>query len=136
VWFLQSEMSNSSQVTDQTEASRLRDRAKQRITLIKDDDESPVSRPQPIPTTDPSNDSEGRLFDGENTPQNIATYGFGLGMLAGCSVAFAATGVIYPQMWLFLMCLAIFHFLEYLATALFNGPKLSLDCKWIKHRRN
>ncbi|KAH8553350.1 Isoprenylcysteine carboxyl methyltransferase family-domain-containing protein [Umbelopsis sp. PMI_123] len=36
-------------------------------------------------------------------------------------------------MWLFLMCLAIFHFLEYLATALFNGPKLNLDSFLINH---
>jgi hypothetical protein len=62
-------MSSSSQVPEQTEASRLQDRAKQRIKLISDEeDESPVSRPQPIPTTDTSNHSEGKLFDGENTP--------------------------------------------------------------------
>jgi hypothetical protein len=127
--FLPVEMSRSDQVTEQAEASRLQTRVKHRISLLNDDDdESPISRPQAIPTKDPIKDSEGKLFDGENTPQNIATYGFGLGILAGCSVAFAITGVAYPQMWLFLMCLAIFHFLEYLATALFNGPKLNLDC--------
>lgn len=95
-------------------------------------DSSPVGRPQPIHTfVDPS---EGKLFDGENTPQNIATYGFGLGLLAGLSVVLAITGHGYCQMWLFLMGLAVFHFLEYLATALYNGPKLSLDCKWINHK--
>jgi protein-S-isoprenylcysteine O-methyltransferase len=92
-------------------------------------DDVPISRPQAAFTL--SNSGEGKLFDGENTPQNIVTYGFGLGALAGMSVALVMTGALYGQMWMFLMCLAIFHFLEYLATALFNAPKVSLDCKII-----
>lgn len=114
------------------ETTHLKNREAHRISLFEDD--SPISRPQPIPSPDSVNGNEkGKLFDGENTPQNIATYGFGLGILAGFSVALAATGATYSQMWLFLVCLAVFHFLEYLATALFNAPKLSLDCKWIKN---
>jgi protein-S-isoprenylcysteine O-methyltransferase len=114
------------------ETTHLQNREAQRISLFQDD--SAISRPQPIPSADSVDGHEkGKLFDGENTPQNIATYGFGLGILAGFSVALAATGATYSQMWLFLVCLAVFHFLEYLATALFNAPKLSLDCKWIKN---
>ncbi|CAM0136024.1 unnamed protein product [Umbelopsis sp. WA50703] len=92
---------------------------------------SPISRPQPVFTS--ADPSEGKLFDGENTPQNIATYGFGLGLLAGLSGALAIIGYGYGQIWMFLSGLAVFHFLEYLATALFNGPKLSLDSFLINH---
>ncbi|KAI8967818.1 Isoprenylcysteine carboxyl methyltransferase family-domain-containing protein [Mycotypha africana] len=38
-----------------------------------------------------------------------------------------------PQFGLFLAFLALFHFLEYLATALFNADKLSLDSYLINH---
>lgn len=74
-----------------------------------------------------------RLFDGENTPQNISTYGFLLGIACGGGLVFAflsnSSTWHVPQFGLFLAALALFHFLEYLATALFNPDKLTLDCK-------
>ncbi|OBZ82331.1 Protein-S-isoprenylcysteine O-methyltransferase [Choanephora cucurbitarum] len=89
----------------------------------------------PIQHIDRSNiKDEIRLFDGENTPQNIAVYGFLLGMLccAGFMFAILASTAI-PQFGLFLSALALFHFLEYLATALFNADKLTLDSYLINH---
>jgi protein-S-isoprenylcysteine O-methyltransferase len=75
--------------------------------------------------------SHGRLLDGENTPQNIALYGFVLGMICGGGLIYGliSDATWPPQMAYFLCALALFHFLEYLATALFNPDKLSLDCK-------
>ena len=74
-----------------------------------------------------------RLFDGENTPQNISSYGFLLGIACGGGLVFAFlsnnSSWQVPQFGLFLTALAFFHFLEYLATALFNPDKLTLDCK-------
>lgn len=73
-----------------------------------------------------------RLFDGENTPQNISTYGFLLGLVCGGGLLFAVLcdpSRQPPQFGIFLAALALFHFLEYLATALFNPDKLTLDCK-------
>ena len=73
-----------------------------------------------------------RLFDGENSPQNIAVYGFGLGALFGASVILATmVGTSIPQFWLFLAALGVFHSLEYIAIALFNPTKLKLDCKFL-----
>lgn len=71
-----------------------------------------------------------RLFDGTNSPQNIATYGFLLGIVGGGGLMFALLSGSTPQFGYFLAALALFHFLEYLATALFNPHKLSLDCKF------
>lgn len=75
-----------------------------------------------------------RLFDGENTPQNISSYGFLLGIVCGGGLVFAfmsnSSTWHVPQFGLFLTALALFHFLEYLATALFNPDKLTLDCKY------
>ncbi|KAI8335043.1 Isoprenylcysteine carboxyl methyltransferase family-domain-containing protein [Chlamydoabsidia padenii] len=79
--------------------------------------------------------SLGRLLDGENTPQNIALYGFVLGILCGGGLIYALVSDTTwpPQMGYFLCALALFHFLEYLATALFNPDKLSLDSFLINH---
>lgn len=72
-----------------------------------------------------------RLFDGANSPQNIAVYGFGLGALFGASVILATVvQTSIPQFWLFLAALGVFHSMEYIAIALFNPTKLKLDCKW------
>lgn len=79
-------------------------------------------------------DDKIRLFDGENTPQNISTYGFLLGVVCGGGLVFAVLSDPSrqpPQFGIFLAALTLFHFLEYLATALFNPDKLSLDCKVI-----
>jgi protein-S-isoprenylcysteine O-methyltransferase len=82
-------------------------------------------RPIPVSITD------FRLFDGQNSPQNIAVYGFGLGALFGTSVILATmVGSSIPQFWLFLAALGVFHSLEYVAIALFNPTKLTLDCKF------
>lgn len=79
--------------------------------------------------------NEIRLFDGENTPQNISTYGFLLGMVCSGGIMFTIlSDTKIPQFGIFLSALALFHFLEYLATALFNADKLSLDCKQYDHR--
>ncbi|KAG0255432.1 hypothetical protein BG011_005123, partial [Mortierella polycephala] len=44
-----------------------------------------------------------RLFDGKNSPQNIAVYGFGLGALFGSSVILATVvQTPIPQFWCFL----------------------------------
>jgi hypothetical protein len=72
-----------------------------------------------------------RLFDGQNSPQNIAVYGFGLGGLFGASLVLATiVKTSIPQFWLFLAALGVFHALEYIAIALFNPTKLKLDCKF------
>jgi len=71
-----------------------------------------------------------RLFDGQNSPQNIAVYGFGLGALFGASMVLATlVRTSIPQFWLFLAALGVFHALEYIAIALFNPTKLKLDCR-------
>ncbi|KAG0050054.1 hypothetical protein BGZ83_005175 [Gryganskiella cystojenkinii] len=75
-----------------------------------------------------------RLFDGENSPQNIAVYGFGLGGLFGASVVLATVvKTSIPQFWLFLAALGVFHALEYIAIALFNPTKLKLDSFLLNH---
>lgn len=77
------------------------------------------------------NKSKGRLLDGENTPQNISLYGYLLGFVSGGGLIYALTNGSTgpPQAGYFLCALGLFHFLEYLATALYNPHKLSLDCK-------
>jgi hypothetical protein len=78
----------------------------------------------------PESITDFRLFDGENSPQNIAVYGFGLGAVFGAGIILATmVGSSIPQFWLFLAALGVFHSLEYIAIALFNPTKLSLDCK-------
>jgi protein-S-isoprenylcysteine O-methyltransferase len=71
------------------------------------------------------------IFDGENSPQNISVYGFLLGMVCSAGLMFAiVSDTKMPQFGIFLAALSLFHFLEYIATALFNADKLSLDCKY------
>ncbi|ORZ15113.1 Isoprenylcysteine carboxyl methyltransferase family-domain-containing protein [Absidia repens] len=79
--------------------------------------------------------SVGRILDGENTPQNIALYGFLLGLICGGGLIYAlVSGTSWPpQLGYFLCALSLFHFLEYLATAMFNPDKLSLDSFLINH---
>ncbi|KAI8147518.1 Isoprenylcysteine carboxyl methyltransferase family-domain-containing protein [Fennellomyces sp. T-0311] len=77
-----------------------------------------------------------KLFDGSNSPQNISIYGFLLGIVCGGGLMFAWQGDPawhMPQFGLFLAALATFHFLEYLATALFNPDTLTLDSYLINH---
>ncbi|KAI8983433.1 Isoprenylcysteine carboxyl methyltransferase family-domain-containing protein [Pilobolus umbonatus] len=74
------------------------------------------------------------LFDGRNTPQNISVYGFILGLICATGVMFAILGdTTIPQFGIFLAALSLFHFLEYIATALFNADKLTLDSYLINH---
>ncbi|KAF9948683.1 hypothetical protein BGZ72_009433 [Mortierella alpina] len=82
----------------------------------------------------PESITDFRLFDGKNSPQNIAVYGFGLGALFGASVILATTvHTPIPQFWLFLAALGAFHALEYIAIALFNPTKLKLDSFLLNH---
>ncbi|KAF9432064.1 hypothetical protein BGZ76_011307 [Entomortierella beljakovae] len=75
-----------------------------------------------------------RLFDGVNSPQNIAVYGFGLGALFGASVILSSmVETNTPQLWIFLAALGVFHALEYIAIALFNPTKLKLDSFLLNH---
>jgi hypothetical protein len=71
-----------------------------------------------------------RIFDGKNSPQNISAYGFLLGMVCSAGIMYAYNAKTeMPHFGIFLSALALFHFLEYIATALFNPDKLTLDCK-------
>jgi protein-S-isoprenylcysteine O-methyltransferase len=71
------------------------------------------------------------IFDGKNTPQNISVYGFLLGMVCSAGIMFAIMSKSdIPQFGIFLASLSLFHFLEYIATALFNSDKLTLDCNY------
>ncbi|KAL1925575.1 uncharacterized protein VTP21DRAFT_458 [Calcarisporiella thermophila] len=72
------------------------------------------------------------LLDGQNTPQNITLYSFGLGALFGASVVLPLYSSI-PQLWIFIAAISVFHVLEYFATALYNPSKLSLDSFLINH---
>ncbi|KAF9581623.1 hypothetical protein BGW38_001301 [Lunasporangiospora selenospora] len=75
-----------------------------------------------------------RLFDGKNSPQNIAVYGFGLGALFGAGLILATiVQTPIPQFWFFLAALGVFHSLEYIAIALFNPNKLTLDSFLLNH---
>ncbi|KAF9967734.1 hypothetical protein BGZ73_000397 [Actinomortierella ambigua] len=75
-----------------------------------------------------------RLLDGENTPQNVAVYGFGLGALFGAGLVLATkVDTSIPQLFLFLAALGVFHSLEYIATALFCPTKLTLDSFLLNH---
>ncbi|KAI7888217.1 farnesyl cysteine-carboxyl methyltransferase, mediates the carboxyl methylation step during C-termin [Mucor mucedo] len=73
------------------------------------------------------------IFDGRNTPQNISVYGFLLGMVCSAGICFTMMGSNMPHFGFFLAALALFHFLEYIATALFNPDKLTLDSYLINH---
>ncbi|KAI9474020.1 MAG: Isoprenylcysteine carboxyl methyltransferase family-domain-containing protein [Benjaminiella poitrasii] len=85
------------------------------------------------PTTTCRKD-EIHIFDGKNSPQNISVYGFLLGMVCSAGLMFACvSNTAIPQFGIFLAALALFHFLEYIATALFNADKLTLDSYLINH---
>ena len=71
------------------------------------------------------------ILDGVHSPQNIALYSFSLGFI----VSFGLTQNILslqqfdaPFM-LNLSFLALFHFLEYMPTAMYRPRELSLNCE-------
>ncbi|RUS26810.1 farnesyl cysteine-carboxyl methyltransferase, mediates the carboxyl methylation step during C-termin [Jimgerdemannia flammicorona] len=99
--------------------------------LNADADSTPTPRDpsQPLPRLSDSLP----IFDGENTPQNISTYGFLLGAIFGGSIIFVAYERELPQLGIYLAALSLFHTLEYVATALFNRDKLTLDSYLINH---
>ena len=76
-------------------------------------------------------DADSRFhYLGANSPQNIATYGFLLGATFGACVFVLATGsTLYIPFFAYVALLTVFHQLEYVMTALWNRPQLSLDCK-------
>ncbi|KAL0090906.1 Isoprenylcysteine carboxyl methyltransferase family-domain-containing protein [Phycomyces blakesleeanus] len=84
----------------------------------------------------PQRDDKIRLLDGENSPQNIALYGFLLGMVCSGGLLLVILGKLewnIQHLGIYIAALALFHFLEYIATALFNPDKLSLDSFLIDH---
>lgn len=99
--------------------------------MLQDEDESdPNIQLLQKPKIKRQDKDQIRIFDGRNTPQNISVYGFLLGMLCSGGIMFAILGNSdMPHFGIFLAALTLFHFLEYIATALFNSDKLSLDCK-------
>lgn len=105
-----------------------------RVLRDDDDDSDPnihlIRDPSPPFKQQYKGSDKIHIFDGRNTPQNISVYGFLLGMVCSAGLMFAIMGKSkMPQFGIFLAALALFHFLEYIATALFNPHKLSLDCK-------
>lgn len=97
------------------------------------------------------------LFDGFNTPQNIAVHAFALGSVFGIGIMAASAAMImeyhyfeprlflnrfailiHPAMGIYLASLAWFHMSEYLTTALYNPRKLKIDCEsgigWSKEK--
>ncbi|CAO3630647.1 unnamed protein product [Mucor fragilis] len=94
----------------------------------------PPKKPAAAPSSRYSVKDEIHIFDGRNTPQNISVYGFLLGMVCSAGIMFAVLSDSHiPQFGIFLAALSLFHFLEYVATALFNADKLSLDSYLINH---
>ncbi|KAI8645122.1 Isoprenylcysteine carboxyl methyltransferase family-domain-containing protein [Parasitella parasitica] len=89
---------------------------------------------KPYASKEHSTKDEIHIFDGKNSPQNISVYGFILGMVCSAGIMFAVlSDSKIPQFGIFLAALSLFHFLEYIATALFNADKLSLDSYLINH---
>ncbi|ORZ32253.1 protein-S-isoprenylcysteine O-methyltransferase [Catenaria anguillulae PL171] len=80
-----------------------------------------------------------RLLDGTHYPHNIATYAFGIGAVFG--VGFSILTMLGPRsdwfwMGVFVTALAVFHIAEYLVTAMYNYPKLSLESFLIPHSKS
>jgi hypothetical protein len=71
------------------------------------------------------------FLDGEHSPQNVAFYSFCLGALFMMFIGFFIYSVLPRQLCVYLAILMLFHFLEYFATALWNTPKVNLDCKLV-----
>ncbi|KAG2234339.1 hypothetical protein INT48_000789 [Thamnidium elegans] len=103
--------------------------------MLHDEDESdPNIQLLQKPKIKKQNKDQIHIFDGRNTPQNISVYGFLLGMVCSGGIMFAILGNSdMPHFGIFLAALTLFHFLEYIATALFNSDKLSLDSYLINH---
>ncbi|KAK9764411.1 farnesyl cysteine-carboxyl methyltransferase [Basidiobolus ranarum] len=72
------------------------------------------------------------IFDGEHTPQNISSYGFLLGIVFGAGFT-ASIYIKSPQLCLYMAFLALFHYLEYTLTAIYNSHTLSLDSYLLNH---
>ncbi|KAI9142072.1 Isoprenylcysteine carboxyl methyltransferase family-domain-containing protein [Paraphysoderma sedebokerense] len=78
------------------------------------------------------------LLDGTHSPYNISFYAFGLGTIFGIGVTIStvfyhAENPIYLTGGIYLIVLALFHWLEYMAVALFNSKKCGLDAYLIPH---
>lgn len=59
---------------------------------------------------------------------HIASISILLGVVGGSSLTLAATNyVVFPQFWLFIALLCVFHYLEFVITSLYNHEKLSVD---------
>ncbi|RUP52150.1 farnesyl cysteine-carboxyl methyltransferase, mediates the carboxyl methylation step during C-termin, partial [Jimgerdemannia flammicorona] len=96
----------------------------------------PLSLFPPPQKKQPMQDTQQRrlpIFDANNSPQNISVYAFLLGSAFGASLTHAFYDRATPQLSIFLAALAIFHVLEYIATALFNPQKLTLGSYLINH---
>jgi hypothetical protein len=66
------------------------------------------------------------VFDGANSPQNIAISAFGLGTVFGIGVACTLL-TDQTQLGLLFTVLPVFHLSEYLITALYNPGRLNID---------
>ncbi|AOA63949.1 Farnesyl cysteine-carboxyl methyltransferase [Komagataella phaffii CBS 7435] len=66
-----------------------------------------------------------RILDSNNLHQ-VSAISLSLGVLFGLSLSFLFTSELF-QLPLYILCLSLFHFLEYYITAKFNTDKVSLD---------
>ena len=69
------------------------------------------------------------FLDGLHSPQNVAFYSFCLGAVCMAGIQFIIHSTLPLQLSIYVAVLALFHFLEYFATALWNTHKVHLDCK-------
>ncbi|KAJ8328434.1 hypothetical protein BDV3_005680 [Batrachochytrium dendrobatidis] len=72
------------------------------------------------------------LYDGLHTCQNIASYAFCLGFVAGCGCAIGTFTVMFRGLGIFLASLTTFHIMEYITTAMFQ-PDTSLKSFLLNH---
>ncbi|KAI9013219.1 Isoprenylcysteine carboxyl methyltransferase family-domain-containing protein [Gaertneriomyces semiglobifer] len=79
-------------------------------------------------------DSRGGLFDGRHTPQNIAAYAYLLGCTHGAGIVVGWFSNAGRGLALFFALLALFHFLEYLCTAMYRSD-VKLQAFLLNHSR-
>ncbi|RKP08635.1 Isoprenylcysteine carboxyl methyltransferase family-domain-containing protein, partial [Thamnocephalis sphaerospora] len=68
-----------------------------------------------------------------HSPQNVALYSFALGAVCVLGLQLARYGPLPCALGIYITALALFHYLEYFATALWNGHKVNLDSFLLDH---